>query len=85
MALTVSLSGNILISLSDVTITISMDQILTKNLTEQDGDKLQAGWSSEFQWGEYSPHLSRPALGPIHPPLQCVPGLFSRGRGTEVW
>ena len=32
-----------------------------------------------------SPHLSRPVLGPIHPPIQCVPGLFSRGSIAEVW
>jgi len=29
----------------------------------------------EYQWGRYFPHLSSPALGPIHPPIELVPGL----------
>ena len=33
----------------------------------------------EFRWGRDFPHLFRPALGPIQPPLQWVPGL-SRGK-----
>jgi len=32
----------------------------------------------ELGWGRDFPHLSRPALGPIQPPVQWVPSL-SRG------
>jgi len=32
----------------------------------------------EFRCGKCFPHLSRPALGPIQPPTQWVPGV-SRG------
>ena len=32
----------------------------------------------EFRWGRDFPHLSRPALGPIQPPVQLIPG---RSRG----
>jgi hypothetical protein len=36
------------------------------------------GPAIESRWRRHFPHLSRPALGPIQPPVQSVPGL-SRG------
>jgi hypothetical protein len=33
------------------------------------------GSGIESQWGQDFPHLYRPALGPIQPPVQWVPGL----------
>ena len=44
--------------------------------TGRSGDRIPAGG------GEF-PHLSRPVLGPNHPPIQWLPGL-SRGYGRGV-
>ena len=42
----------------------------------------------ESRWGRQDfPHLSRPALGPTQPPVQCVPGLsrgVKSGRGVTL-
>jgi hypothetical protein len=41
----------------------------------------------ESRWGRDFPHLSKPALGPIDPPVQWVPGLsrgVKSGRGVTL-
>jgi hypothetical protein len=37
-----------------------------------DGPVIESRWVGDF------PHLSRPALGPIQPPIQRVPGVSRR-------
>jgi hypothetical protein len=39
----------------------------------------------ESRWGRNIPQLSRPALGPTQPPIQCVPGLFPEGKAAGAW
>jgi hypothetical protein len=37
----------------------------------------------ESRWGRDFPHLSRPALGSTHPPIQGVSGVKRPGRGVD--
>jgi hypothetical protein len=34
----------------------------------------------ESRWGRDFPHPCRPVLGPIQPPVKCIPGLLSGGK-----
>ena len=49
----------------------------------QSVQRLATGWtvrrSNPGGWGRDSPRLSRPALAPTQPPVQCVPGLSLPG------
>jgi hypothetical protein len=39
----------------------------------------------ESPWGRKILHPSRPALGPIQPPTQCVQGSFPRRKAAGAW
>ena len=44
-----------------------------------------AGPAIEFPWGQDFPHLSTPALEPIQPPVQWLPGLSREYRAAGAW
>jgi hypothetical protein len=46
---------------------------------ELDGPRVETRWRRVF------PHSSRPAMGPIQPPVQCVRNLFLVSKATETW
>ena len=52
-------------------------------LTQSRGPGSSIGITTDYglecRWGRHFPHLSAPALGPTHPPVQRVLGL-SRGK-----
>jgi hypothetical protein len=41
--------------------------------------------AKKSRWGRDFPHLSRPSLGPIQPPIKEVQGLFPGGKEAGAW
>ena len=39
----------------------------------------------ESRWRRDFPHPTRPVLRPTQPPIQWVPGLFTRGKAAGAW
>ena len=44
-----------------------------------DGPEIESLWGRDF------PHPSRPALGPMHPPIQWVQCLYPVGKMAGAW
>jgi len=43
------------------------------------------GLTIQSWWEQHILHLSRPALGPTHPPIEQVLGLSARGKVAMQW
>ena len=43
------------------------------------------GLGIESRWGPDFPLPPRPALGSTQPPVEWVPGVFSRGKAVGAW
>ena len=71
------LPGDATISGTIYTVNISMDFTVCRSIlyllhclqdTELDGPEIESRWGRDF------PHMSRPSLGPIQPPVKSIPG-----------
>jgi hypothetical protein len=43
------------------------------------------GSGTESRWGQEFPYPYKPDLGPVHPPIQWVPGVFPGGKAAWAW